>query len=371
MAQSFVGEYVGELTEVLISSAVSRANVMVIGRPGTGKSSLLSAVAEDIAGGTDRVPLLEFEASSPPEMVRGGYDNQIFLKTGKLVRNPIGTAHDPNARIVIADELPRANDPVWDAMIHAINAPRTALQDRPIFWATGNFSPTSTRTEAFRERFPLWFHVKATPEDLKKVLHLQTSILDDPPDPPEGLPDWQMVEQIRQAKPGPNASKAIEALVSDLLNEIYQGSVDGITFDVSPRHTGAWARILFRTGLFYSGDPDFSVIPVKASKMLQYAYPTVDEKTVNAWRNVVTAVSDVVGAKIAALKEAAYASFQQIQQNGSSMNRVQLTMALGAALQDHIKEIDSLGEDDLRVMTTIEEIQDVYAKLCRGENPFA
>lgn len=345
----FAGRYPHSIKTILVASAVSGHNVVLLSPPGWGKSDMTRAVAHKISGeaGTVWLPL---DPATPPEAVKGAYDPAALLN-GKLNRVLTGTPYDPGAQIVILDEFARANDVVFDALVHVTSRKDLPDQDlRPVFWATTNFSPKTERTEALRDRFGLWIHLE--PDlDVRAIIsgHLNNGTGTDP-DFTKGLPTWAECMQVRKARPTARTLGLIQEYIENLASEAKSENME-----VNPRRIVHWSEILFRVGVWYSGSCDWTAIPKEAMVPMQWAYPTVDKAVAKKWTQIAGSITDQLGAAIEAIRSNALAEFQKVAAITDPQERVAKVTTLGKFLTQSQQDLCRLAGVEVAALKTIND----------------
>jgi len=246
--------YVDQIKTVLQASIDAGLNAILISPPGWGKSRM--AFESAVALYADRVLFLELSPSTPPEAVEGAID-LAALREGRLARNIARTPYDPNVKLVILDELWRANEVVFDLLLHATQP--VARPNPPIFWATSNFISKDKRFDALRDRFALWLWLE--PVFTRNVIRDSFDLSLTPPGEPV-----MGVDEARE--------RAFQLAEQAL----------GSGFSVNPRVFGYWVRVFERC-------PN----PLDA---LLYCYPLDSSEQATRWSEVVAAIADPEAAAV-------------------------------------------------------------------------
>ncbi|MCK9598650.1 MAG: AAA family ATPase [Sphaerochaeta sp.] len=344
----FVGSYVSQLKGTLAASAVSGHNVMLISAPGWGKTEMARAAGNYIAG-QDGLITVELDPSTPPETIRGAYDPAALLN-GQLNRLVDGTPYSPKAKVVLLDEVWRANDVVFDSLIHATNRKDIDPRTRPVFWGTSNFVGKGERTEALRDRFALWVWME--PDlDVSAVssAHLFNGTGIDP-EFTKGLPTWAECLDARSAVPTQRAAKVVIDIVEKLAAEAQAN------FIVNPRRVVQWTEILFRNTFLVTGTNDFQRVPDHIAGLLRYAYPAPEKETARAWGEVAASIADPVGAAIEAARAEILKEFRRVAAIKDIKERTNNLTGLGVLLANAQSNLSSIGGDDPRVGNVVSEI---------------
>lgn len=361
---TFQGDYVLDIKAAVIGAFMATEHVVMIGPRGCGKTDMSLEAVERI---TDSHHLfIPLEASSAPEVISGMPSPAAALATPpRFEIDHTNTPFDPNVRGYVLDEIGRANDPVWDACLHALERKDIPRDLMPVCIATTNFMPTSERTDAMRDRFALWVHVNPGPIDVISTVAAMMSGIKQRLTVGNSLPTWADVQAARNAQPGPNAVQAVGNLI-----EVLYAEAANAGFVPNYRHIGQWQRLLFRVSYHYNGnDADFTTVHPEARKLLKWAYPTLTPDEAQKWAQVAAAGADPIAAAIDQIQMDTYRIFKQITP-GTPGGTVALK--LGKPLQDaeeSLRKLDPNG-DDPRVQEALDAITDKYAILVRGHNPF-
>ena len=320
----FVGRYVREIREVAVGSLFAGVHASFQSPPGWGKTDILSNVAKAVAGAGhyNRIDLMP---SSSPSSFTGMDDPQELINNGKLVKVTDGTPYDKAMRVILADELFRANDPTFDAGLHALDPQK---QDHCVVWAANNFVAKGERVEALLDRIALWYWLN--PAQTLDVEETVTAMMGSigKPSVPGWIPTWEMIEEVRKAVPGPKATEAIRDYIAVLVQE---GSQEG--FNVGhPRSIAQWWRILFYNSVAITGDPNFSTIPAEAANLIKYAYGAASYAEARKWADMVAALADRVQAEIDRILADNVEAFKRVAAMTDMGQRTQAAIELGQRL---------------------------------------
>ena len=349
--KNFTGKYSKEVEEMLVASAVSGVNVMLISPPGFGKTEMALAASEKLCEKDGERVFLGLDPATPPEVVRGAYDPQQLLKTGNLVLNVKGTAYDPEARVIILDEIWRSNDLVFAALIHATSDKMRNPLELPVFWATSNSVGASERVEALRDRFGMWAFLKPkTDVDAIVKSQFDTSA----PTWGKSIPSWEECLKIRRENPSKKAISSISSVLTTLGNEAMANQMP-----INPRRITQWSEILARLSIFETGTSDFEQCSNIARNALRWAYPCVNQEMYDKWQKIVAVVTtDQVGEAIESFRGLAKQKFDKIVQ--STTNKADLLMELGRSMGEAQTEIKKIGGSDPRVETVLKELNQIF-----------
>jgi MoxR-like ATPase len=163
---------------ILVLGMLSGTNVHMIGAPGLAKSLALREFARCIEGAQFFEKTLH--AQTPADSIIGGFDMELFVQGGGLVRKVEGYA--PTAHVLFLDELPRANGPTLDACLPLMNAEERraehngGMMDCPtLFACTASnswFDADNTQAQALADRVTLMLmvHDLKSDESFKDLL---------------------------------------------------------------------------------------------------------------------------------------------------------------------------------------------------------
>jgi len=333
---------------------------MTISKPGWGKTEMAIQSARAVA--PDGFAFIELDPSTPPEVIRGSYDPAAMLN-GQLVRLVAGTPYDPTAHVVILDEIWRANDVVFDALVHATNQKLIDQINRPVFWGTSNFVGKAERTEALRDRFAMWLYMEGTLDAAGIInAHLNNGTGFDP-DWNKDIPVWEECLKIRSSHVSEKAQEAITQMIENLHDEAIASK-----FDVNPRRIVQWSEILSRVSTLYYGSTDFDTVHPNAAWMLRYAYPCETADRAKAWKEVAASISDKVGTAIESYRAIALEKFQDVAKaNSDPSEKTKLMAELGQVLVKAEQEFKRIGAGDPRSDAAMKELTQWFSKAARGE----
>lgn len=352
----FAGSYTQKFRSILTASAVSGQNLMAISSPGWGKTDMARATARGIAGDQGMI-FIELDPSTPPEVIRGAYDPAALLN-GELKRIVTGTPFDPNAKIVILDEVWRANDVLFDGLIHATAQKAVDPAKHPVIWGTANFVGKAERTEALRDRFAMWYWMDGELDTSGVIAaHLNNGFSGVDPDWSNGLPDWQTCLDIRAAHPGSHALQAVTEMIETLVEEAGKAN-----FPINPRRVVQWSHLLFCNGMYQTGSDDFNTVPTAASAMLRYAYPASDKATSQKWAEVAVSIADSVGAAIESYRAVALEKFQSIMRIKDIRERQSHIGELSQVLVAATADLERIAKKDPRGAEALAEMTGWFAK---------
>ncbi len=346
------------LEQLYTYSLLSRVNAAVISEPGYGKTKMSYHMAKQAVGDTHKL-FLPLSPSTPPEAVTGPV-SLVALKEGRLEYNKENTPYDPNKRIVLLDEWQRANEVLFDLLLHATND--VTRIDAPIFWATSNFVVANKRTEAMNDRFGLWYYFEPDGMNIEEVImsdDISTWTFD--------LPEWNDVLEVRKAPKTKEALKAIVTTVEDLVN-----AIGNEKFTVNDRRKEAWREILFYASVYDTGNNSFKSIPDFALKALRFAYPSVDYKQASKWKSIAISVIDTVGTVIEQYMGIAKENFEKVLASTNPNEKGALMAELGKVLADSESELERLaersgGKDDVRIQAAVITFNKWFKSAAQGK----
>ena len=353
---NFVGSYVKDMAAVLAASALSRQHAIVLGAPGYGKTAVSRSIAWQLTDG--KYSFVRIDPSTPPEVVRGAW-NPAKLMEGELVRVVDGTPYDPDMKLAIIDEIGRGNDVTFDALLDTLD--RQDTLDSPPVWATSNFMPTTERIQALIDRFGLWFWVQPGVINTADVVAAQLNGTGGPQMDMSGMPTWAEIQDVRSAKPGPNALAAISELLENLKQE---ASKEGRR--PHPRRISQWTHLIFRTSVWHTGTADFTKVPDEATGLLKYAWPATSPDEAASWAKIAGNVIDTVGAAIEAAMAQVLGEMKKIAAMGASQRSAEIPK-LGTLMQSTQATLESVaGPDDKRVQAEIAKMNTWLAAAIQG-----
>lgn len=357
----FVGGYVSDLRDALIASALSGQHAVVLGAPGWGKSAIARSVASDIAG-DGHWTFTRLDPSTPPEAVRGAYDPAALLN-GQLSRVVAGTPYDPNARISILDEIFRANDVVFDTCLDVLDRMDAHPDQASVVWGTANFVAQGERVEALIDRFAIWIWLQPDVLDVGALVGAQLTSANGLA-VAGGLPDWKDVEQARAARPGSKARNAVADLLGTLAQEAAaQGRRP------HPRRIAQWSRVVYRLGVYDTGQADFSSVPEPASRALRWCWPAPAADEAASWAQIAAAVVDATGSAIEAAMAQALKKFREVASIQDQPSRMEHMGELGVMLANAQTSLKQIGGDDPRVAEANSQLTEWFAMAARGQLP--
>lgn len=362
----FVGKYTQEFKSVLAASAVSGLHTMSISEPGWGKTEMIRQAALGVCGQENGVVMVNLDPSTPPEVVRGAYDPAKLLN-GELSRIVVGTPYDPDAHIIILDEIWRANDVVFDALIHATSQKALDPRKHPVFWASANFVGKSERSEALRDRFGLWVWLQGS-LDARGVAagHLLNGNGVDESFQ-KGLPSWQECEEIKHTQPTARSLDLVQGVIETLTVEAGKTTnTRKVPFKVNPRRIVHWAELVHRMSVYLTGTNDYQSVPGGATQCLKYAYPATDIETSREWAKVAISIADSVGELIEKWRDVIYGELER----ASNLDLTQRTLKignLGQKISEAEKELKSRGGSDPRVQEALTQFMSWFTKVVAGQ----
>lgn len=374
-------ELVNILTPVMTAAMLAWQNVLLISKPGYGKSEILSAMGNQVFGpdaldGEDRTFVLPCTPSTlPPDIV--GYANPIYAIDPEAEEKGIpywitkGTPVDKEILYCVLEEATRIGDLGGDTLVHAMH--NISKFHRPLYVANANWLTPTPRNEALRDRFAftIWY---------------QPSIVDiDALVAKPAIETWQFnlptFEQIQQVQAWMNeyitrpTDYQCNQLIVGLLKQI-QRVCEGTEFEFNNRRVFQLRSMIYVMGCYYAQTNDFTQIPREVYDALQYAYPCVDFRQSSQWRKIVMSVVDVVETQIAEFKSNAYQAWQEIfsqhaDRNGtiSPSSRDGLNRKLAQTWTQYEKSLRSEFPNDDRVEQALGEMFSIYRELILGRNP--
>lgn len=325
MTAYFVGDYVDEFTDAVVASVASRLHLMLVSKPGTGKTSIGRDVALRMVG-EDRFSMIRIDPTTGTEIIFGPFDIDVALGNKKadvvidgLPRIVDGTPYDPNCLVCLADEFPRANGALFDAYVKALDVwdnRRGTMTTGPVWIMTANFLPKDERTAAVRDRVGMTLWVDSGPMDIDAMVEAQSTAMTGGITTSGAVPTLADLERVWAAGPSPDARKAVSAAIKMVVRACETGITNS---DGSPRRNFTpinnrrltqWIQLLTKLSILYSGTDDFREVHPKALAALKWAWPCQDEAEYRDWVELMGTIADPVQSAIDAALSAAYEYFQ-------------------------------------------------------------
>jgi MoxR-like ATPase len=180
---------------------LANQHAIVLGAPGWGKTAVGRALAAQLAPAPEAVTFVRVDPSTPPEVVRGACDPAPLL-AGRLEPVTSGTPYGPGCRLAILDEVFRANEMMFDALLDVLDRQDAAPGHPDSVWTTANFVAAGERVEALRDRFALWLWLSPDTLDVSELVGTHLSANGQGSLMVSGvIPDWQTLEDTRRARP--------------------------------------------------------------------------------------------------------------------------------------------------------------------------
>lgn len=360
----FVGAYVNDIRLAILAGLVSQEHVAILGQPGTGKTDIGDRLLVTAVGEEGRI-FKRFAPSTPPQVIEGMFDpQQAIADPPKFVLVRDGTPYDPRAKAVLFDEWFRGSDIIFDMGLDVLDRRDIHPDLMPVVIATSNFAPTSARTEALRDRFALWVWIRPGVCNVSAIINAHAHSMHSPLDAGT-MPNWDQIQEVRRAEPGPHAIKVCEDILTLLAQEAAKASQTP-----NPRRVRQWFRLLYRTNVWFQGKADFSSSHPEASKVLSWAWACTDESKAADWAKIAGCVVDIIGTAINELKARTLEQVKIMYQKTKSESRTTMATELGEIVTEGKREIESLGIKDKRIDQAIKELEDVFAQIVVGKNPF-
>ena len=301
----YVGKYLQPVEKALAASALSGVNCMVISKdPGWGKTDVTLLAARQIVG-KDHTVFIRIDPATPMAIVEGAYD-PAALMNGKLVRLTAGTAYDPEARIVILDELPRGSDAMFDKVLDI--ADRRDIDNPPTVWGTANFMVNTERSAPMRDRFGLWVWMMPSIDSVGPYIDAMRH--GNELELKGKLPTQEEIDTVRAYVVGDNAHNAISDFIGMLSTEAMAAG-----FKINPRRLRQWYSLIYRYSAWLTGSDDFSEVPADAKEIMQYAWPTPSYEEHAEWANVARSLHNMMKAAVMAALNEAKEHFEQIERD--------------------------------------------------------
>ena len=354
----FAGKYVDAMREFFAVSLTTGNNSVVIGAPGWGKTDIAVAMLDEIMPNDHYV--LRIQPATSREEVQGSKDMEKLLKESVIVDKVDGTAYDPKWRAIVLDEVGRANRIIVGNLMFLLDR-KDVRVPAPIL-ATSNFMPTNPEAEAMLDRFGLWHWVKPSLSDFASVAKAQMQKMGNGGGAnggmkvPGRIPTLAELDFCHNAKPGPNAIKAISDVVEMVGNKATECGVQ-----VTPRRITQWTHLLYRYGAYITGTEDFSSVPGEVVQALRFANISKTEQAYADWSMLIGSMVDPIAANIEAIMTDAVDAFQKFVSAGTSG----LTDAATALMQAQAK-LKAMGNDP-RLLEAQNQLTAWFSAASRGE----
>lgn len=371
----FIGHYVDEMALVMTASAVSNQHVMAIGKPGCGKTAILRSGASQIYGDTSI--FIRLNPTTPPEVLVGVVDPAGVLQSPPVWKyDRTGTALDPKANNVLLDEFPsRASDAVTDIGINLLDR-----QDddnpfaAPTVWATGNFLPTSERTDAVLDRFPFFYWVPDEQIPLNDAVNSSLTSLGKRLEVDAQLPTLQETLDVQNAVPTKNSIKAVTEKLAELEVEMSAGLMDSNgettrTWDApNMRRRTYWSQMLFLTTVYFGGVADFTEVHKNAVTALAWSQVLRSEKEAQDWKVMMSGLADPMGLIIENIMKSTYSKMQEVSRNHPD-DPITASAELGPHVQECLEQIKQYVEvGDERFKQASYDLQNTVQRLVTGKD---
>lgn len=359
----FVGNYVGDVRDLMVASLLTGQNSVVLGAPGWGKTDMgLSTLLHSIP---DLFSFVRIEPSTLPQEIKGGIDVPAYLETGEFITKTEGSAFDPKWKAVLVDEFGRVNRVTAGTLMFLMDR-KDVVYPAPVI-ATSNFMPSSPEAEALLDRFALWYWITPTAQDVRVMTIAQMQAKANAnglPKMPGKLPTLAEIEFVRNATPGASAMAAVADVIANVAGEI-AAEGHGI---VHPRRNNQWWKTLYYYSVWLTGDPNFSTVPAEAVKMLRFAHPAKTAEEYGEWARIVVGMGDPVGAAI----EGEYVNVLAELNKFAGLDAAQRTTAITDAYTAMTKAQQSLeslkaAHPDSRLQQAIEQITSWFSVASQGK----
>jgi MoxR-like ATPase len=371
ITSSFIGDYMTECATIAAASLISGLHFIAISKPGMGKTELLTALSASVTGESladidngesHSAILVKLSPSTPPESITGSYDPAELLN-GRLTRVTDKTAYDPAARVIILDEVSRANDIVHDINLHLMTR---RIDPTPVIWGTSNFTPAGDRAAALRDRFALWQWIpNNTRIDTRAIARAHLTAL-------SGLSaslglSLADIDSVRRMTPGNSASDAVIDVIDNLIRECSKPNEKiAIKIDINPRRIAQWVKLLFYNAAAVNGSDNFTVIPDSVLRLMKYAYPTQSESESREWGQVASLICDPIGSALDAVLAIALTEFKTVSEIKDPAALAAASVKLGGFLGSKQAELKTIGGNDPRVGKAIESMTQWFYSAVQG-----
>lgn len=355
---TYTGAYVNHLVMVLTASAISGEHAVVFSPPGWGKTS----IARDTAARIGKFVLVRIDPTTPPEAIRGAY-NPAALLQGRLERVLDGTPYEDGVRVAILDELFRADDVFFDACLALMDRVGWGVE-RPVVWATSNFVAQSERVNALIDRIALWYWVKPDGVDVRQIAIAHVSGAG-PQLPNVTIPDWSQIVEVRKAMA--TVTRRSSDVVADFLESIASEAVaQGLA--LNPRRVAQWTSLITALSIWEHGTADFDSVGGMARRAMLYAWAATSPSDADAWKQVVMAVSDRVGAAIESVLSEALKKFREVSSLPTAQERLARAGELGQVIASAQMTLRGIAQD-ARIEAAIATLNEWFSQAIQGVSP--
>lgn len=357
-----VGKYLEDLSLAARAAAAARVHLIVLSPPGWGKSSFLRSFAYHVLPPS---LVITCDPTTPPSKARGRPHAGALLE-GREVMNLDGTLLDPSLKSAVVDEIFRASDPLWDALLPVLERPL------PVVLATANWVAKGDRVEALKDRIALWvwlFPVLTSDE----AAHIAATALQGSSDGDEasligadfsfpGWPEREAIREVWKMTPGPRTVRAVSEMVRSLVDEARQEG-----FEVNPRRVAQWARIVYFLSALELGQADFDSPTTEAQRALVFAYPADSREVATSWKQVALRVVDRVLAVIEATLAEIKARLSELA-SAPPTERAGMAVTVSAFLAEKENLLKNLH--DPRAEEILHAMDSWFRQAIMGRNPW-
>lgn len=344
---TFAGRYVHDLRDTVLAAAASGVHAVLIGPPGCGKTAISKATMEAVYD-PEEIVILRFNPTTPPSAVEGLDDPAGFMESPPVWRKELkGTAYDPDAKAILADEMSRANEATQDAWLLAMDRLEKNVE-QPVIIGTVNFLPKSERSEALLDRFGLFLHVKSD-ATVMDVVDARLKGMASGLTIPGPVPTSEEIYEARHAEPTENSSNAVGTMIKKLMVAFEEVDTDEhiSASDINNRRSTLWTNILFHVSTLYHGTNDFTEVHVNATRALMNSWKADNPEQSAAFAEIVQSVADPVGAAVDAILQHAYEIMREAIGDGriSDSEKVDVANKLTRETNKKVDEIIALCGD--------------------------
>jgi MoxR-like ATPase len=353
----FVGDYVNGVRDLYVASLVTGQHSICLGAPGWGKTDIPLSMLTEIHG--QDFCFIRLNEANQPELIQGPPDIDHLLKHSQFRLNQVNTPYDPRFKALLLDEVGRTNDLIYSLLIDTLDRKGASM---PVL-ATANFLPTGKKHEALLDRFGLWHWIAPSSMDAEAMAAAQMSRNEtDPMLSVNGrLPTPSELLFIHAAKPGQAAIKAVSTFIGQLAAA---AMTEGYT--VNPRRIYQWQRIVYRMGVWMTGQEDFSTLPNEAIKAVRFAWPALTSADHSKWATLVTSIQDPVAAGIEVFLNEAASKVNEAAAITDPTQRMAYTTHVMAA-DANLTALGKTYPNDQRIADAKVMITSWFANIARGE----
>lgn len=375
----FVGAYVNDLRDCIIAASLSGLNALIAGPPGKGKTEIARSAARAMFGDKPNWLQIDCTPTMGKQKIEGFVDPQKVFNESKWEYVLDNCARNPDAHLVILDEMTRANDPILEMLIGLMADKDTPYQERKIFVGTANFVQNTSRLDAVFDRVGFVIWTPRARNDIR-ALSQQWAKANDAPLEVEGeFPTWERIQDVRRMKLTDKSSLVVEDFLANLSDEIDEGlkNQDGDVvrmFDLEERRQRFWHTILSRLSMHYHDSEDFDSVHPMAKQALRWAWMSKSDEEYRDWGDMVAAAAgDPTDLLFRTLLKTAYQKLKtsaEANLNDRMNASVEMMKFVNESFMPEAKKL-GIDTDDPRLKEAQKTLQLHVFTFVRGDKEFA